>query len=145
METTDKEKKNIIINRRTGIAAAAVAGLLLLFTVFVAFAALLWSTGPHGWREQGFHESGIRMMGERGGHMAGGFSRFDNADATRGTVTNISGDSFTLAGNGAATQVKTSSSTQYRGGNQVKVNDTVIAFGTTTNGTLNATQVIINP
>lgn len=145
METTDKEKKNIIINRRTGIAAAVVAGLLVLFTIFAAFAALLWSTGPHGLREQGFKESGIRMMGERGGHMAGGFSRFGNADTARGTVTNVSGDSFTLAGHGSATQVKTSSSTQYQGGNQVKVNDTVIAFGTTSSGTLQASQIIINP
>jgi hypothetical protein len=144
METNGKDKKNIVISRRTGVTAAVAAGLLILFTIAIASAAVVWSSGPHGLRTHSFHESGVRMMGESR-HMAGGSSRFDSADATQGTVTSVSGDSFTLAGHGSTTQVKTSSSTQYKGGNQVKVNDTVIAFGATTDGTLDATRIVINP
>ncbi len=64
---------------------------------------------------------------------------------THGVVIKVNGSSFTLAGNGSTTNVTTDSSTQYHGGNTVKVNDSVIAFGTTTNGTLKATTIVINP
>jgi hypothetical protein len=145
METTDKKKENFVINKRTGIVAASIAGLLILFTFFAAFAAVFWGTGHRIVHDESFGQPGISTMREKGVHMMGGVSRFDTGNSTRGVVTNVSGDSFTLAGNGATTQVKTSSSTQYRGGNQVKVNDTVIAFGTSSSGTLQAEQIIINP
>lgn len=62
-----------------------------------------------------------------------------------GVVTAVNGSNFTLAANGETTQVATSSSTQYRGGSQVKADDTVIAAGTISNGTLDASRVNINP
>lgn len=69
----------------------------------------------------------------------------NNRNSVSGVVTNVSSSSFTVAGNGSTQQVTTNSSTQYQGGNQVKVNDTIIAYGTTSNGTLTATQIVINP
>ena len=66
-------------------------------------------------------------------------------DRTAGVVTSVNGNNFTVAGHGATTNVTTNSSTQYRGGNQVKQNDTVIVRGTTSNGTITATRIVINP
>ncbi|MDB5161473.1 MAG: hypothetical protein JWO96_853 [Candidatus Saccharibacteria bacterium] len=68
-----------------------------------------------------------------------------NQNQLSGTVTAVNGSTFTIAGNGASNQVQTSSSTQYQGGNQVKINDTVVVFGTTSSGTFQASQVVINP
>lgn len=74
-----------------------------------------------------------------------GMMNSNSQNAVSGVVTNVNGSSFTVAGNGSTQQVSTDSSTQYQSGNQVKVNDTVVVYGTTTNNTLTATQIIINP
>jgi len=87
--------------------------------------------GPGGARERGFRFDGPQT--------ANGENR------TTGVVTSVNGDNFTVAGNGATTNVTTNSSTQYQGGNQVKQNDTVIVRGTSSNGTITATEVAINP
>jgi hypothetical protein len=89
-------------------------------------------TGSHG-----FMHRGNAFIGKRG------FG--DNQNRLHGTVTAVNGSGFTVAGNGAVTQVQTSSSTQYHGGNQVKVNDTVVASGTTSDGSFQATDIVINP
>ena len=90
--------------------------------------------GDFGPREHGF------MMGGYGaGTSANGQTR------QSGVATVVSGNSFTLAGNGATTKVTTSSSTQYQGGDQVKANDTVIVWGNLSSDTLSATQIVINP
>jgi hypothetical protein len=69
----------------------------------------------------------------------------DNQNVVTGAVVSVSGDSFTVAGGGTTTQVKTTSSTQFRGANSVKTNDTVVAVGTKDGDTLNATRVAVNP
>lgn len=74
-----------------------------------------------------------------------GIAGSNSQDTARGVITSVNGTNFTVAGNGSTQQVSTSSSTQYQGGDQVKVNDSVVAYGTTNNGTLSATQVVINP
>lgn len=87
-------------------------------------------------------------FGERRFMMGGGFGSngtVNGQSRDEGVVTSVSGNNFTLAGNGATTNVATNSSTQYQGGNSVKQNDTVVVFGTESNGTLTATQIVINP
>ena len=61
-----------------------------------------------------------------------------------GVVTAVNGSSITVAGHGATNTVTTNSSTQYVGGSQPKVNDTVVALGSISNDTFTATQISIN-
>lgn len=89
------------------------------------------------------HMGDQRHGGERGG--LGGTMTKNGETRTSGVVTTVSGSNFTLAGSGSTTQVSTSSSTQYHGGNSVKQNDSVIVIGTKSGDTLNATNVAINP
>ncbi len=81
------------------------------------------------------------------GMMFGGGQQVntDNQSRLNGVVTSVNGNSFTLAGGGTTNTVTTSSSTQYQGGSQVKQNDTVVVLGAISNGSFNATQVVINP
>ena len=74
-----------------------------------------------------------------------GMMNSNSQNAVSGVVTNVNGSSFTVASNGSTQQVPTNSLTQYQGGNQVKVNDTVVVYGAITNNTFTATQIIINP
>jgi hypothetical protein len=123
-----------------------VAGLLVLLVVFMAGAGI---ANHHRMMERGIVTSGgfgKELGGRRHGLMAiGGNNLADGQNRTTGVVTAVNGSSFTLAGHGSTTNVTTNSSTQYQGGNTVKQNDTVAVFGTTSNNTLTATQVIINP
>lgn len=99
--------------------------------------------------KQGMMTAGLMAPGgERGIRTHGMFG--DSIDATSGTrlhgvVTAVNGSTFTVAGNGATKEVSTNSSTQFSGGDQVKVNDSVLVAGTNNNGTFTATQVVINP
>jgi len=124
----------------------AVVGALVLLLVFVL------GIGIGNWRHERVvsYGPGFNMVGVPGRHMGGGYFGADGgvlngSNRASGTVTAVNGSSFTLAGYGSTTNVQTNSSTQYEGGNSVKVNDTVTAFGTTSNGTLTATLVVINP
>ena len=70
----------------------------------------------------------------------------DGQTRLSGVVTSVSGSGFTVAGHGVTTNVTTNSSTQYRNGSsQVKQNDSVLVLGTDSNGTITASQIIINP
>ena len=82
---------------------------------------------------------------ERGFIRTGGKIGGSNQAQLRGVVTAINGSTFTIAGDGATNDVTTNSSTQYQGGSQPKVNDSVLVSGTTNNGTFTATEVVINP
>ena len=124
---------------------AGLAALLILFVVFMfGMAAGRFGTGNFGHRQSVFMK-GIMMSGDRGfgGMMHSGL--INSQDRVAGTVTAVNGSSFTLAGNGSSYSVQTNSSTQWQNGRSVKVNDTVMAFGTTNGGVLTATQVVINP
>lgn len=78
---------------------------------------------------------------------AGGYVRnpASNGSIVEGVVTAANTAALTVAGNGTTSTVSTTSSTQYQGGSQAAVNDTVIVTGTTTNGTFTATKIVINP
>jgi hypothetical protein len=123
-----------------------LVGILILLVVFMAGVGAAnhhnRMVRPSGAMAGGFSK---RIFGGERGFRADGGQLSNVGNSTRGVVTAVNGASFTLAGNGATTNVTTNSSTQYQDGNTVKQNDTVIVFGTTTNNTLTATQVIINP
>lgn len=116
-------------------------GLLILIIVFMAGVGI----ANHRWHNNA--GPGKRFAMAAGARRAGRFGAggANQADRTRGVVTAVDGNNFTIAGNGGTTKVVTSSSTTYQNGNQVKQNDSVVVFGTTSNGTLTATRVVINP
>jgi hypothetical protein len=124
-----------------------LVGLVVLILVFMAGAGI--ANHRHG--DMGFKSSGVARApgGFGGGRRFGGAGQgtvtINGQTRTSGVVASVNGSSFTLAGHGSATNVTTSGSTQYQGGNQVKQNDSVTVFGTTSNGTLSATQIVINP
>lgn len=125
--------------------ALAIIVLLLVF-MFGAAAERHHSSRQMVFGAAGFKTSfiGPGRMHERSFGI-GGTQTANGEDRTTGVVTSVNGNNFTVAGNGATTNVTTNSSTQYRGGNQVKQNDTVIVRGTTSNGTITATEIVINP
>jgi hypothetical protein len=145
-EDTDKkvEKQshyNFSGTRRNWLVPALIVVIVLLLAGLV---------GGHWHERQGFGgvsgPGGRSMMHrERGFLNRGSLNSNSNQNQLSGTVTAVDGSTFTIAGNGASNQVQTSGTTQYQGGNQVKVNDTVIVLGTTSNGTFQATEVVINP
>lgn len=124
------------------IVISSVVILILAAAALAAAAAYRVSGGGHG---------ASRPLGIERRIIAGGLSGLQKGAAANGqtrklgVVTAVNGSNFTLAANGKTTQVTTSSSTQYRGGSQVKVDDTVIATGNTSGGTLDASRVNINP
>jgi hypothetical protein len=128
-------------------------GLLGLFILIIVFAAGVGAANHHQQQQMLNKPSGfgIRFVGDRPFGRPGGFDNSDGITTsngqtrTAGVVTNVNGSSFTLAGHGATINVMTSTSTEYQGGNQVKQNDSVIVLGSNNNGTINATQVVINP
>ena len=134
-----------------GLAYGAGAVIVLLIVFMLGAAA----AGHHRvYRTGGFYGGGPGPVtvgmgrGERVFMHSGNFGGTvtDNGQTrTTGVVTAVNGSSFTLAGNGATTNVTTNGSTQYQNGNTVKVNDTVMVVGTTSNNTLTATSVVINP
>lgn len=120
-----------------------IAALVVLFIAFiVGIAAGRW--GRTGYYMDGYRTGGYMMGGHR--FMAGdGMFGQDYQTRVIGTVTAVNGSDFTVAGGGTTNSVKTDSSTQWEGGNSVKANDTVVAYGSVNNGTFTATLVQINP
>lgn len=123
------------------IFLAVVAVLFLMFVTFAAGAAMGAFAGYSDWGSGHRH----MMDGKYGySHMRSG-DFWDSKDMARGTVTSAKGGEFVVAGHGSTTTVKTDSSTEYRGGNEVKTNDTVVVWGQDSDGTLKADTVVINP
>lgn len=124
---------------------------VMIFVVVISLAGMFGSMVAYHHERQNTVLS-PRLGGMRSGiiqrnRTSDGFGMMNSnsQNAVSGVVTNVNGSSFTVAGNGSTQQVSTDGSTQYQSGNQVKVNDTVVVYGTTTNNTLTATQIIINP
>ncbi|HET9721825.1 MAG TPA: DUF5666 domain-containing protein [Candidatus Saccharimonadales bacterium] len=118
----------------------------LIVVIIVLFLALIFSwavMGRHGYARFAPRSGGAHghKVGDR--RLLGGNSA--NQSRLRGVVTAVNSNSFTLAGGGATNTVQTNGSTQYRNGSQVKVNDSVMVAGTTSNGTFTASVVAINP
>lgn len=63
-------------------------------------------------------------------------------ERVRGVVTAVDGTTLTVAGNGKTVTVKVTDSTTYTGSSKpAAVNDTIIAFGSTSDGVFTATSV----
>ena len=143
-KSEDKNDKTQAPNRmRSGWGLALAIIVILLVAIAIGMSAGRFNDdrfGMHG----GGRGGGFTMMHGSGGVGMGG--RIGNGqDRVTGTVTALNGQNFTVAGHGSSYQVQTNSSTQYQNGNTVKLNDTIVAFGTTNSGTLTATLVTINP
>jgi hypothetical protein len=151
-DESEKKSKSVTINtQRSWIYG--VGAVLILILVFMA------GMGAAAHHEEMKGKRGIFTVqrGEFGTHMGGspmgagirhelGSSTTSNGETRlSGVVTAVNGSSFTVAGSGATNNVTTNSSTQYQSGNQVKVNDTLLVTGTSSNGTLTATHIVINP
>ena len=140
-----KNDKTQTPNRMPGSWLLVLGGIVLLLVVFViGMSAGRFNDGRFDMHGEGGRSGGFMMMQGRSGADMGG--RIGNSqDRVSGTVTAVNGSNFTVAGHGSSYQVQTNSSTQYQNGSAVKVNDTIVAFGTTNSGTLAATLVTINP
>jgi hypothetical protein len=137
-----KAGNTIAINRSQGWLYGLLAALILVM-VFLAGAAM----AHHQHDNLTFAQGGFstRHVGNRHVMRQNFDTWHDGQDRVTGVVTNVNGSNFTIAAYGSTTNVTTNGSTRYHGGDQIKQNDTVAVFGTTSNGTLTATEVIINP
>jgi hypothetical protein len=148
-EVIEQEPKTVSNHRNWVNGAVAALIVILIFLAGTSFANHHRQDmqSKHIFATQGGPFGAGLERGTRGGmHGTLGDSTTSNGEThLSGVVTAVNGDSFTVAGSGATTSVTTNSSTQYKGGNTVKQNDTVIVVGTSANGTLTATNVVINP
>jgi len=147
VETPDTPKASEVSakgHHRDKRVALLVCGAALL--VFAGLAAGIWM---HVDRVNDRRDAIIGMMGERGFRHIGPEVRTsvnptDGTTITRltGVVTQVNGDSFTIAGNGTTKTIKTNADTSYNSTDKkVSVNDSVIVTGTDSNGTFTATTV----
>jgi hypothetical protein len=147
-ETTDAPAAGIPAkdHHRDKRIALVVCGAAVL--VLVGLVAGVWM---HIDREHNRQNPMISMVGERGIMRMGlengsSINPTDGSTITRltGVVTQVNGDSFTIAGNGTTKTIKTDSNTSYNTTDKkVSVNDSVIVTGTDSNGTFTATTVSI--
>jgi hypothetical protein len=95
-------------------------------------------------------QTGNSGTGLRSGMRGGGFGMMGNdasgstSSNTRlnGVVTAVEGSTLTVAGSGTTVTVKVTDTTTYTGSSKpAAVNDTIIAFGSTTDGVFTATSV----
>jgi hypothetical protein len=130
------------------VVGALVAVIVLLAGGFIGSIAVnrhrrVEATVMSGVMGNGFESAGRmgRDGGMRGNGMRGGMN--SNQQRLSGVVTALGTDSFTLAGNGITNTVKTNNDTDYNNATKVAVNDSVVAVGTTSNGTFTASAVYI--
>ncbi len=123
--------------RRPHVLLVAFAVALVVFVVGAAIG--------HVSDRFGMMRAGVDgRFGVRSQMFTGGV-QYSNQLQIEGVVSNVNGSTLTVAGNGATNSVVTNGSTQYTGSSQPKVNDTVVATGSLSNGTFTATQITINP
>lgn len=126
---------------------AFVALLLLSFS----FGRVVEQRSHEGAREVRFSMSGVNERAPAGtlpGYDMRGqrmHDRDDSESTTRvsGVVTNVSGNTITVAGNGTTAKVEVSDNTTYGGSDEpVAVNDSIVAIGATnSDGVLIASSV----
>jgi hypothetical protein len=140
---TPPQHYTVFQNSRNWLVPALLIVIILLLIGMIAHGRTDRLSRIDG---KGFGGGFSTMRGpERGFMRAGGKVGGSNQAQLRGVVTAVNGSTFTIAGGGATNDVTTNSSTQYQGGSQPKVNDSVLVSGTTNGGTFTATEVVINP
>jgi hypothetical protein len=140
----DTNHYSIHNDRRNWLVSGLIIVLILL--LIGAIAHNHQDSRGFGRKAGAFGAVGMR----REGKLMGGGGKFNstigsNQNRIQGVVTAINGSTITVAGHGATNDVETNSSTQYQNGSSVKVNDSVVAFGTISGGKFTATQVVVNP
>ena len=149
MEKDDsKSRKNLLI----AVSVLSVIGVGLLIT---AVALVVRSdASPTGSREIGGVRGGMHIT-RYGGQPFDGTGRYISTEVTndsvtttvynykRGVVVAVNKDSIEIAGGGKRTTIKTNSSTVYTDDTKPAVNDTVTVTGTTTDGTITATEITV--
>ena len=121
-----------------------IPGLLALIAVLLILLLFRSWDGPARNVDNGFSTKRISRM-ERGISAEPRSFLGNSGNHIIGAVTAVDGSSFTVVGNGTSTKVDTNSSTKYWGGSSVQVNDTVGVLGTNNNGTITASEIVINP
>lgn len=130
---------------RRMLPVVALVAVVLGFGVIVG-----WMTSFHYAKTHEPRDFAVKFEGmPRGPIMRDVFDGADTNDtngATKvrvsGVVTQVSGDSFTIAGNGVTKTIKTTGSTTYNtGSGKVAVNDSVIVSATQSGDTLTAVTV----
>ena len=133
--------------RHGGFFALILAGVLIVVLIFMVGAMAIGNHRQVTNNEGIYVGRSTSMMNfgdiRHGSRMMNGLS--SNENVITGTVTSISGSTWTVAGSGKTNTITTNSSTQYQNGSQVVVNDTVEVFGTLNSNTFTANQVVINP
>lgn len=150
--TTETQKDTSETERATdvkelGLSSVPKQSKILLLggfaLVFLLFLSIAFTAGRHYSENREYIQSSrlqlpVTQMGQaggdgfRGGMMRGSLDENSTTSNTRfsGVVTAVSGDTITVAGNGATTKVLVSSNTTYTGGTEpAKVNDTITALG----------------
>ncbi len=135
--------------RSSRLSLLPVLGLTALVLLLgVAFTAGSWARhdsvafGQHGAQQfdRDFMAGPHGMMGARGGMQDE--TGMDSTDRIAGVVTAVNGDTITVAGNGKTSKVTVTSTTTYGGAAKpAVVNDSILAFGTTSGDTFTATSV----
>jgi hypothetical protein len=141
MATQSKNQVPAWVNSHNLLVALLI--LMVLFFVFAAGAAV----GRASDNFEGPHKHHKLMRSRPPARAQGGIRNplDGNQSVITGAVIKISGANFTVAGGGTTTEVKTSSTTQYKGASMVKLNDTVIVIGTKTSSSFQANRVVVNP
>ncbi len=138
-ETAHTEPSVIVHKRSWAWPLVTVIIFFGLVLIAAMLAAAIWGN------RYGYHMRDGRYQAAWMTERTGWHGLFDSQNRVAGVVTAVSADSFTIAGNGGAKNITTTSSTQYQGGNKVKINDTVIVYGKTSGNSLQASFIVINP
>ena len=160
MEKTSEHMEEFIIKRefRRNMAMRIFAGLGVVFLILLVVGA--FSMHSLRYRNDMIFQS-QSVMGEAGtlrvggpatrieggmgmnSYMRKGYSATSNLQVLSGVVTAVTDTNFTLAGGGVSNVIQTNSTTQYLNNQKPAINDSVQVEGTTSNGALTATQVIV--
>jgi hypothetical protein len=131
---------NPLRNRR--MAVAIIGGLIVLTLGFMLGSLSAYHLTA---RRQAIDTTILRNAGPYRAHdMRGGYNSTDGSNVTHlsGVVTQVSGATFTIAGNGTTKTITTTDSTVFNtGSKKVSVNDSVMVTGTDSNGTFTAIDV----
>lgn len=147
-DLADKKSRNNTIIVVIALAVVGV-GLLITAAVLVMRDDLATNTRNANGLRGGMHVTHF------GGQGFDGTGRYVSTEVTndsvtttvynykRGVVVAVNKDSIEIAGGGKRTTIKTNSSTVYTDDTKPAVNDTVTVTGTTTDGTITATEVTV--
>ncbi len=136
-----RKEPSVIVHKRSWAWPLATAviflGLIILVINIIGVILLSDRYGLHF--QDGYSRNGWMMEHGTWGSWLEGQSR------ASGVVVSVSNNAFTIASNGGTKSITANGSTQYQGGSQVKINDSVIVYGQDSGNSLQASFIVINP